>query len=64
MEGDEVERRAKKWLKFRILMKEMLVKEFIFKLRKQLANRNKKGTTLLQSLMINVEKNGFEPSTS
>ena len=30
MEGDEVEKRAKKWLKFRILMYELLFKEFVF----------------------------------
>jgi hypothetical protein len=41
MEGDEVEKRAKKWLKFRILMYELLFKEFVFQLRKQLGRVNK-----------------------
>ena len=41
MEGDEVEKRAKKWLKFRILMLELLFKEFVFQLRKQLGRVNK-----------------------
>ena len=45
-------------------MYELLFKEFVFQLRKQLANSKKKGSPKGNPHSILVEKMGLEPTTS
>ena len=45
-------------------MYELFFKEFVFQLRKQLANSNKKGSPKGNPDSIAVEKIGLEPTTS
>ena len=45
-------------------MYELLFKEFVFQLRKQLANSNKKRVSQRKPSLNFVEKIGLEPTTS